>query len=368
MRSSGSRPQASILVHTEASYKLWVWTVSRGARLNLSILGCRRGTPGTLKLSLSALCLVACIRSADEGCFPPLTHQSSCGRALQVVHLLRSDLTPSSSTGNRPLQHSPKYSLARTTILPTFVRKRTRHGPLACKNMSPSPAQHESDLLQLSNDPLSSFIPKDEDIGPDPFEGIMSAASSTVPRQGLGNVVSAFDPSAGPVTETTGLPGTQMQMQIDVLKGMSAAGASNVFLSDYPVAQQHQQQSLASMGLSEDMQGILPVREDSPASQQTASSNAASPAPGPFANISTSSLASALDDTSASLLARSRSGSLISPNALQSNGVTRTSPPLQSNESSMGFPSLSPDFPNSVSPPDPVNAPHMMVVDEFLSR
>lgn len=236
--------------------------------------------------------------------------------------------------------------------------------------MSPSPAQHDSDLLQLSNDPL--FIPKAEDIAPDlsPFEGIMTAASSSVPRQGLGNVVSSFDPSpfVGPVTETSGLFGTQMQMQLDVLKGMTAAGASNVFLSDYPVAQQHQQQTLAPMSLSEDMQGILPAREESPASQQTTSSNAASPAPGPFANISTSSLASALDDTNASLLARSRSGSLISPNALQSNGVTRTSPPLQSNESSMGFPSLSPDFPNSVSPPDPVNAPHMMVVDEFLSR
>ena len=242
--------------------------------------------------------------------------------------------------------------------------------------MSPPPnIQPESDQLQVAElgagDPLASFVPKSEDIASDlsPFEGIMSAASSASLAQGLGTVGNAFDPQPNMQALAGPSNSSMVQMQMDVLKSMSAVGASNVFLSDFPVAQQQQQQQvLAQLSVGEDMQGILTAREESPVS----SSSGASPPPaGLFGNVSTSSLASALNEANAAqLLARSRSGSLISPNAsLPSNGVTRTSPPVQSNEPSLSFPSLPQEFPNGVPPPpDPVTAPHMMVVDQFLTR
>ena len=119
---------------------------------------------------------------------------------------------------------------------------------------------------------------------------------------------------------------------------------------------------------SDEMQGITPIREQSPGSVHTPSSNpshAASPVPPLFSNVSTSSLASALDEPGASIVNRSRSGSLASPSAT-TGFVLRNSPPRTNQEHTFKF-ALPPEA-AAVPRPDPVNAPHMLVVDDVLNR
>ncbi|KAH8116818.1 hypothetical protein DFH11DRAFT_1724766 [Phellopilus nigrolimitatus] len=208
--------------------------------------------------------------------------------------------------------------------MPTSLRKK-------------SDAHIHSDML--TGDGVGTFVPKSEDMGvsfpsfdPSPSDGLPSSASD------IAGVVNSFDPGPSSVMAPS-LPSQSVssmsQLDIDVLDSST----------------------------SDDMQGITSNREESPSSAHSPSSNpslAASPVPPPYSNVSTSSLASALDEPGASLLNRSRSGSLASPST--AGFVSRASPPQSSHESVFKF-----SAPSGISRPDPVSAPHMLVVDDVLN-
>ncbi|THH10704.1 hypothetical protein EW145_g1150 [Phellinidium pouzarii] len=210
----------------------------------------------------------------------------------------------------------------------------------------------------LENDAVGAFIPKSEDSGVvfplfdgSPSDGLLSSSSL------LSDAGNPFDPAPDSSLQSSS-SSSLTQLDMDVLNRVSAGNSSNVFLSGFSSSQQMQLLSAAS----DDMQGVLPFREESPGSTGTPSSDpslAASPAPPPFSNVSTSSLASALDDHRTALLSRSRSGSLASPNT--TGFAPRVSPPLSSNGPTFAF-----QLPDGMGRPDPVNAPHMLVVDDVL--
>ena len=189
-------------------------------------------------------------------------------------------------------------------------------------------------------------------------QDVLTSSAAHIP-----GTANAFDP--GPSSHTApSVSLTQLSMG-ETLSTTTSRDSSGAFINGFSASQQNLQ--LTSSG-NEEMQGITPIREQSPGSVHTPSSNpshAASPIPPPFSNVSTSSLASALDESGASFLNRSRSGSLASPSAT-TGFIQRTSPPQTTQEASFSF-SLPPEV-SGISRPDPVTAPHMLVVDDVLNR
>lgn len=215
------------------------------------------------------------------------------------------------------------------------------------------PDMHPSDLVNP--------FPKLEEI-PVPFPPFSSSSQDalTSPTTHIPPSSVPFDPRPGSSHAASSMHALT-QIELDSLDPMTGTEPTNPFLPSFPGTQVH---PLNSTG--DEMQGITPLREQSPGSVHTPSSNpshAASPIPPPFSN-SASSLASALDEQNASFLNRSRSGSLASPNT--AGFVSRTSPPRSSQEKARKF-SIPSDF-ASIPRPDPVNAPHMLVVDEVLNK
>ena len=212
----------------------------------------------------------------------------------------------------------------------------------------------------LASDAVGAFVPKAEEVAVN-FPSFDSTSHDNLTSSMAHNpgAVSALDPGpgslAGPSVSLT-------RLDMDILDGVPPTGA---FMHSLAASQQ---QVKAQSSVADEMQGITPIREPSPGSVHTPSSNpshAASPIPPPFSNVSTSSLASALDEPGGSLLNRSRSGSLASPSAATSFGL-RNSPPRATQEPAFTF-TLPPDT-SGIPRPDPVNAPHMLVVDDVLNR
>ena len=174
----------------------------------------------------------------------------------------------------------------------------------------------------------------------------------------MSDVANFFDSPTIPLSTTS----STMQLDVDAtLQSMSTtANASNSFLSDFTTSQQMDMKPLSAF---KEERSKSSLREDSPASVPTpssAQSHAASPIPGAFSTISTASLHSTIEET-ANMLNRSRSGSLASPNAV--GFPPRVSPP-RSSEPSVKFATAS-EY-GGISRPDPVSAPHMLVVDDVL--
>ncbi|KAL5532602.1 hypothetical protein ACEPAF_4376 [Sanghuangporus sanghuang] len=215
----------------------------------------------------------------------------------------------------------------------------------------------------LASDVVGAFVPKSED-GVVNFPSFDSTShdnltSSTAHNPGA---ASALDPGPGSLS---GPSVSLARLNMDVLDGVAGNDSAGAFVHNFSASQQQMQVSSAG---NDDMQGITPIREQSPGSVHTPSSNpshAASPIPPPFSNVSTSSLASALDEPGGSLLNRSRSGSLASPSAAAGFGP-RNSPPRTTQEPAFTL-TLPPET-SGIPRPDPVNAPHMLVVDDVLNR
>ncbi len=186
-------------------------------------------------------------------------------------------------------------------------------------------------------------------------DGIASVPTHALP------VASPFDPppnsAIGSLHITQQLPRVS-SLELEMLETMqqqAVAAFSNTFASN---------QSAMTMGVENDaMQGILQIKPEPVSNANSPSSNpslGSSPVPSQYPNASSSALSSALDEQTGAQIIRSRSGSLVSPNGPLS-GTNRASPP---GEPAFTFGPA--DFQGMNSRPDPVNAPHMLAVDEVL--
>ncbi|EJD02419.1 uncharacterized protein FOMMEDRAFT_21137 [Fomitiporia mediterranea MF3/22] len=210
---------------------------------------------------------------------------------------------------------------------------------------------------------VGSFVPKSEDMGVS-FHAFNSTSQDKLTSSAAHSPGAAIAFEARPGSSHTAPSVSLTQLDMDVLDSIASGDPSGAFMNGF--AASHQQIQMQSSG-NDDMQGVTPVREQSPGSVHTPSSNpshAASPVPPPFSNVSTSSLASALEEPNASLLNRSRSGSLASPGATANFG-SRPSPSQSTQEASFKF--TLPSEVTGIPRPDPVNAPHMLVVDDVLN-
>lgn len=181
------------------------------------------------------------------------------------------------------------------------------------------------------------------------------------------------------VPDGTQAPPTSTMAQMDMaITSLDPLSSNDVFLPAFSSSSQHQRRaslnhhspSLTHPLKSEDMHGLSALREQSPGSAHTSSSNPSSaaspvPAPPPFSTLSGSSMNSAIERTNDVMLNRSRSGSLASPG--MSNGFNphpQSSPPQPKHDASTNFSS---DF-AGIPRPDPVNSPHMAVVDDVFCK
>ena len=241
----------------------------------------------------------------------------------------------------------------------------------ANSSMQPPPVQPSGGRILSPTDMVGNLVPKSEDAGisfsklsPD---GLTSSAvplpGGAVPFESIPDGTQAPPPS------------TMGSMDIVNLDSLSPT-EPNAFLPTFAALNQQQQKQnhhsppQAQSIKAEDMHGNLSFREQSPASARTSSSNpslAASPvpAPPPFTGMSASSMASAFEQANEAILSRSRSGSLASPGATGSFNP-QPSPPQPNHDTSFTLASSS-EF-AGIPRPDPVNSPHMLVVDDVLSK
>lgn len=187
-------------------------------------------------------------------------------------------------------------------------------------------------------------------------EGIASVPSHVLP------VVSPYDPPPNGVLATSHmtqqLPGVTAREMDEILESMQQQATA------FPNSFGSSQSTLTMGGGNDDMQGIVQIKPEPVSNANSPSSNpslVASPAPPQYANTSNSALSSALDEQTAAQIIRSRSGSLVSPGGPSTAVSNRTSPPREP-----AFTFGPADFQGMNSRPDPVNAPHMLAVDEVL--
>lgn len=233
----------------------------------------------------------------------------------------------------------------------------------------------------VPGDPSISFSIKSEDISI-PFNTYLASPDSLVPSppgRPRPPIQSPFDsspphppPPGPPPSLGTAQSSGAASVDMDILETSPIAGPSRMFLSYPPMPPQ-------SMLPPDEMQGITSI--GSPESVNTSSSSAASLAASPalpsFTNVSSSSLASALDEHGAvALLSRSRSGSLVSPNSsLQSASFPppRTTPPRTTEEVAAAVSAIVGSAVNTAAPldlpglsrPDHASQSHLTVVDEL---